>query len=402
MKFGFRVLGVLGIFLVGGQAAQTESAFADHHGHHPDVWVDEDSDGVPAAEDQDDNDPRVCKDDDLDGCDDCSITGPDFSGGDTLNDGFDYNDDGVCDPRDTDGDGTPDNVDIDDDNDGILDVVETRVDTDGDGVVDSLDLDSDDDGILDAVEAGHTIGDSNGDGIVDCAGGFGANGFCDALETTPESGVPVYFPGSNGPDAPVDTDLDTVPDFRDLDSDDDGLLDVIEGASGCTDLPVNGVCDDADTDGDGIVDDLDNLIGHGNVGHPAAPDFDGDSAADFRDLDSDDDGLLDVEESEHADLDANGDGLVDGVDSDGDGIIDVIDDEVGHGGAPDSTVDLDNDGRPDHLDLEDGVDGVDEGTELAGLAGGAGCSAGGNSLGGIGFIVVLMLLLAFRRQTLDA
>ena len=39
-------------------------------------------------------------------------------------------------------------------------------DTDGDGVPDRLDLDSDNDGILDLVEAGHTETDSDGDGRV--------------------------------------------------------------------------------------------------------------------------------------------------------------------------------------------------------------------------------------------
>ena len=55
------------------------------------------------------------------------------------------------DALDTDGDGIPDLVDIDDDNDGILDTVEDAgctpssltCDTDGDGIINSLDLDSD-------------------------------------------------------------------------------------------------------------------------------------------------------------------------------------------------------------------------------------------------------------------
>ncbi|MEJ2585682.1 MAG: Ig-like domain-containing protein [Robiginitalea sp.] len=52
---------------------------------------------------------------------------------------------------DTDGDGVPDQADLDDDNDGILDTAEVDGDSDGDGIVDRLDIDSDNDGIPDNV-----------------------------------------------------------------------------------------------------------------------------------------------------------------------------------------------------------------------------------------------------------
>jgi len=57
-------------------------------------------------------------------------------------------------PLDTDGDGTIDALDIDDDDDGINTVDEYRGDTDGDGVPDYLDDDSDDDGVDDGNEYG--------------------------------------------------------------------------------------------------------------------------------------------------------------------------------------------------------------------------------------------------------
>ena len=362
--------------------------------------LDVDGDGVDKDADIDDNNPLACRDVDGDGCDDCSVTGADGSGGDASNDGPDLNGDGACDVNDKDGDGIDNNVDIDDDNDGILDIEEGGVDTDGDGVTDDLDLDSDDDGILDAVEAGHSIGDSNGDGLVDCPGGVGANGFCDALESAPDSGVPVYTPGSAGPDEPVDTDLDTVPDYRDLDSDNDGIPDTIEGAAGCLDSPVNAVCDGDDIDGDGIVDDLDNVNGHGTSGHPAPPDTDQDSVEDFRDLDSDDDGLFDVDESQNGDLDADNDGMIDGPETDGDGIIDAVDNQVGHGGAQDTTIDTDGDGAPDHLDTDSDDDGIPDGGVIGvaggGLAGGAGCSSTG-TLGGLIPTFAFLLLWGRRR-----
>ena len=55
-----------------------------------------------------------------------------------------------------------DEEDLDDDNDGILDSLETEGDTDGDGIPNPFDLASDGDGCLDVIEAGHTDGDSDG------------------------------------------------------------------------------------------------------------------------------------------------------------------------------------------------------------------------------------------------
>jgi hypothetical protein len=75
---------------------------------------------------------------------------------------------------------------------------------------------------------------------------------------------------------PVDTDGDGAPDFRDLDSDGDGIGDAVERG------PSPGL---VDTDGDGVPD--------------------------VRDLDSDDDGLSDAEEG--------------AADSDGDGVPDYLD-----------------------------------------------------------------------------
>jgi gliding motility-associated-like protein len=94
----------------------------------------------------------------------------------------------TCVPKDSDNDGTTDDVDTDSDNDGILDIIEAQpnnsvaisnvdtnkngldnafepgfipFDNDSDGVPDYLDLDSDNDGILDSVETGNDL-DSDG------------------------------------------------------------------------------------------------------------------------------------------------------------------------------------------------------------------------------------------------
>ena len=66
---------------------------------------------------------------------------------------------------DSDGDGVPDYVDLDSDNDGISDIFEgCEIDTDGDGLPNCLDLDSDGDGCNDVIEAGFT--DDNADGYL--------------------------------------------------------------------------------------------------------------------------------------------------------------------------------------------------------------------------------------------
>ena len=71
---------------------------------------------------------------------------------------------------DFDGDGIRDDVDVDDDNDGILDQYEGNgsVDTDGDRMPNTKDLDSDGDGCYDVDEAygTSTDRDSNDDGIL--------------------------------------------------------------------------------------------------------------------------------------------------------------------------------------------------------------------------------------------
>jgi len=182
-------------------------------------------------------------------------------------------------PKDTDGDGIEDYDDLDDDNDGILDVNETFVgdpdadndgdgipaylddndsdanigdtngivepeyDSDGDGIPNHFDLDSDNDGIPDTVEARSTSGYTTNDG--------------DVSDDVNASGVPDY-----GPLTPVDTDGDGIPDFLDLDSDDDGIADVDE--SGVTTAEVNATYIDPDGSIDNPYEDLENKFNDPN------------------------------------------------------------------------------------------------------------------------------------------
>ena len=101
-------------------------------------------------------------------------------------------------------------------------------DFDQDGIADYLDLDSDNDGIYDVIEGGDGNADTNGDGVIDFNDlGFSdvdMNGYNDASELTP----------------PVFTDGDALPDYLDLDSDDDGCYDAVEAGH-------------LDTDDDGVL-----------------------------------------------------------------------------------------------------------------------------------------------------
>jgi gliding motility-associated-like protein len=173
---------------------------------------------------------------------------------------------------DTDGDTTPDYLDLDSDNDCIPDAFELTADTDNDLAGNWRDVDSDGDNIPDAVEAAGSCTnpvDTDGDGFPD---------FLD-LDSDGD-GIPDQVEAGDDGNNPVDTDNDGTPDFRDLDSDNDGKPDAQErGNDGSN--PV-------DTDGDGTPD--------------------------FRDIDVDGDGILDAFESETEDCD--GDGIVDVLDPD--------------------------------------------------------------------------------------
>lgn len=101
-------------------------------------------------------------------------------------------------------------------------------DADGDGISDHLDIDSDNDGIPDNVEAQTTagyrapIGDSDD------------NGLDDAYEVTPGAGTGL---------TPVDSDADGTEDILDLDSDGDGIVDLVESGLGIIDADNNGRTD---------------------------------------------------------------------------------------------------------------------------------------------------------------
>ncbi len=183
-------------------------------------------------------------------------------------------------PTDTDGDGVPNYLDIDSDNDGIPDNVEAQeasvyiapttldtnnngldnayestnglspIDSDGDSIPDYLDTDSDNDQVSDVIEGN----DRNSDGI--------AEFFFTGIDTDGD-GLDDGFEGANINDIDVndeydnpegllqDTDLDGIPDIRDEDDDDEGILTKDEDTNG------DGNYANDDIDNDGTPDYLD-------------------------------------------------------------------------------------------------------------------------------------------------
>ena len=333
--------------------------------------LDSDGDGLSNAHDTDsDNDgiPDIVEvtnlpnlsgvDSDFDGIDDALDV--------DLTSGADLNGNGIDDQfdlLDSDADGLVDVIDVDSDNDGIPDAVEasnipalTGVDSDNDGIDDALDadvtggqdsngdgvddlfgaLDTDSDGIPNFADA-----DSDNDGISDAieadVSGIDtdADGIDDLFDVDQTGGIDSDGDGLDDSITPTNTDNDAVPDYLDLDSDNDSLLDVVEAGL-------------IDADADGQAD--------GGAITTSPTNTDGDGLANFRDLDSDGDGFSDLEEHGDGSLDANNDGQVDNAtDSDGDGVPDSYDYEPNQFGG---SLDSDGDGVVNHLDLDDDNDGI--------------------------------------------
>ncbi|MEP1488070.1 MAG: choice-of-anchor D domain-containing protein [Algibacter sp.] len=205
-------------------------------------------------------------------------------------------------------------------NDLALDDIEIRqtlCDMDGDGVANVFDLDSDNDGIPDAVEANSTsaalsAGKGQLTGIAPWDDSLNNNGMHDSLEAL----------------SPIDTDSDTIPDYLDLDSDNDGIFDVDE-------LGITNTNDTSFQNGDG------DRTGNGTG--------DGGETETFREKDAD------------------GDGTIEGF---GDGILDVYDFHEGNtdysnsfgndsqGTGPLYALDSDNDGIPDYKDAYNDITGI--------------------------------------------
>jgi large repetitive protein len=262
---------------------------------------------------------------------------------------------------DKDGDGVTDNIDIDDDNDGILDTAEGTGDADQDGAPNSQDLDADNDGIPDIIEAGGTDPDGNGFPGAGLIGvGVDVNGLPTILASTP----------INVADPLDDFDGDGVKNFLDIDSDNDGVFDVVE--AGGTDSNRDGrfgAGSANDLDADGFIDAVDPVNnGSGAVLGSVIPNLNSDGAQqpNYLDRDSDDDGIQDVVEV--GAIDPDNDGIIGTgaiTDTDGDGASDTVD--LNNGGTPLLNGDFDGDGKPNTNDLDSDGDGIRDVQEAGGL-----------------------------------
>ena len=403
---------------------------------------DTDGDGIPNYLDNDDDGDGILTINEQ----------PDPNGNHEPEDAVDSDGDGIPDYLDTidnsqdfDGDGVNDNVDIDDDNDGIPDVdeyptgldpfvdadndgvpafkddddnnnavgddnnaAEPAYDINGDGHANHLDVSADNDNLFDHIESGRLsvpIGsDANNDGKLD--GNVGNNGLVDELETTPDSGILIYTlqdtdgdgnidaidndddgdhvpseteqPDNNLnhlPDDAIDTDADGIPNYLDVDDDGDGINTIFEDVELPNHYPQDGDPTNDDTDSDGIPNYLDvdddgdgiltineNPDPNGNhepedavdsdnntiPDYLDASDFDHDGVNDLVDLDDDNDGIPDVNES----------GGIDPLtDADNDGYPVFVDDDDNdnaihnNNGIIEPGFDMDGDGIPNHFDI---------------------------------------------------
>ena len=241
--------------------------------------------------------------------------------------------------------------------DDIL-ITQKLCDLDTDGIADVFDLDADNDGIEDVIEAG--LGNiSNARGKIDVAwSDANINGLHDNAESA--AALPA-----------LDSDGDGIPNYIDLDSDNDSLFDVDESGAGNTNAVAGFVNGDGDITGDGrgdgpesenfrskdtngdlvvegfgdgILDMYDYGVGvtfsaqYGNLNqgianaNPATTylkDTDGDGLPDYLDVMSNGTSF-DIANTlliyDYKILDTNNDGIIDGlIDVDKDGIIDVFD-----------------------------------------------------------------------------
>jgi hypothetical protein len=302
-------------------------ADADEDGIFDDIDIDDDNDGITDIVESGGNEPDG--DEDGDGIENYRDTTDNGTG-----------DGSVTNYTDTNSDGIPDVYDFDDD-----------------GVPNHLDLDTDNDGIPDNIEAQPTVGYVAPSGSNDDIDDTNNNGLDDIYESSPGVGLDPY-----------NKDQTDNPDYKDLDSDNEGSGDRIEagitltGVVGSNGLytsqetsdgyaDVNGIYDTSQTDnfpdedGDvlsnGDVDWRDNFLGSDN---------DNDGINDTDDLDDDNDGIVDTIESNGSDPSAD-------HDFDGTANWEDVDFCTLNAQGVCANMDNDSDGIPNHFDLDSDGDG---------------------------------------------
>ncbi len=329
---------------------------------------DADSDGIPNYKDA--NDPAIgftCVDNNNDG--ECDIIPAiyDLDGDNIPNHlDLDSDNDGISDlfeanhqMQDADGDGRIDGTKDEFGDNGLFNVIATNAndfeatenytvnDADQDGVMDAMDLDSDNDGLHDMAEAGFATIDQNNNGTFDIGE---TNIFFDA--TGVASFISFQVTGQAIPN-PIDSDNDEIVNYRDLDSDNDGITDVVEGGNedvdedgeigkGSLTVNINGV-PISDEDGNTVVSTsmLDNQ--------------DNDAYPNYIDHDSDNDGIHDTAEAGYTDTDNDGFAGAGNLTTTSNGLISL---DVEGAFSYNNPLDLDTDAIPNYLDMDSDNDGI--------------------------------------------
>ncbi|MFK5879569.1 MAG: Ig-like domain-containing protein [Flavobacteriaceae bacterium] len=242
-----------------------------------DVFSDNDNDGITNANDIDDDNDTIPDILEYNGQD--PLADADFDLIPNYRDldfGVDTNSDGIVDLFDFDFDGIPNHFDLDSDNDGIFDIVEatnTALDTDSDGITNSSvginGLDNtveNNDTFLALINytipntdstgnANYLDIDADNDGIVDNIEGQATDSYIPPNNTIDSNGIDsAYQTGIT----PVDTEADGIPDYVDTNSDGDIRDDIIEGWDTNSDGTPETTPTNNDTDHDGLDDAFDN------------------------------------------------------------------------------------------------------------------------------------------------
>lgn len=304
--------------------------------------------------------------------------------------GFDPNDANNT-PADLDSDGIPDSLDNDRDGDSVNndsdafpnDATETS-DMDGDGIGDNADTDRDGDGISNDYETQL---------------GFDPNDASNTPADLDADGTPDSLDDDRDGDS-VNNDSDAFPDDATKTSDIDEALSIIVAMSACHDITDSNVYNRAGVKGvtspilllvnRAVVQSqlvatvggaeiqalVDRILTAQDADFDGVPNFlegldlrdtDGDGIADMHDVDADNDGIVDGLDAHINVTDSDGDGIIDLLDADEDNDcsvddgksdvnLDGVDDVFGQ--LSDVDIDADGDGLPNHLDLDADNDGL--------------------------------------------
>ncbi|MDB4716922.1 hypothetical protein OAF03_02020, partial [Flavobacteriaceae bacterium] len=141
-------------------------------------------------------------------------------------------------------------------------------DIDGDGIPNGIDLDSDNDGIYDVVESGNEALDTNNDGVI--------NGLDTGFTDTDLNGAS----DTSESNSLIDSDSDGIIDAFELDSDNDGCNDSEE--AGYTDTNSDGILG-----GSPVITDSKGKVTSGIDGYTIPQDLNSDNTFDYRDVNYD-------------------------------------------------------------------------------------------------------------------